>query len=205
MDSTTQFLFGLPLGCLENEIQPSEFIELVNSFEKAANGGHRRYILGSLVFLDRSYSGAAERQHIAKTRAYVDGMISQAMTKYNENKASKLDEDTEKHKSLFEMLVNTTSPLALRDHIMTTLGAARDTTASFLSQLWFEVSRRPEIFSKMKSEVDSIFNGQLPSSDTLKKLTYINQVMNETLRLYPPTPTTQRIANKVCPYVPCYA
>jgi cytochrome P450 len=135
----------------------------------------------------------------------VDGMISQAMTKYNENKASKLDEDTEKHKSLFEMLVNTTSPLALRDHIMTTLGAARDTTASFLSQLWFEVSRRPEIFSKMKSEVDSIFNGQLPSSDTLKKLTYINQVMNETLRLYPPAPTTQRIANKVCPYVPCYA
>jgi cytochrome P450 len=202
MDSTTQFLFGQPLGCLENKTQPSEIVELVNSFEHAANGGHRRCILGSLVFLDRSYSAAAERQYIAKTRVYVDEMISQAMTKYNKNKASKLNEDTETHKTLFEMLVNTTSPLALRDHIMTTLGAARDTTASFLSQLWLEVSRRPEIFSKMKSEVDSVFSGQLPTSDTLKKLTYINQVMNETLRVYPPAPITQRVANKVSTYVP---
>jgi cytochrome P450 len=202
MDSITQFLFGKPMGCLENEPQPNQFIELVNSFEMSMNGAYRRAVLGSLRFLDRGYSAAAERQHFAKTREFVDGMISEAMAKYNENKTLQPECQQEKHKFLFEILVNTTSPTAMRDHIMTTFGAARDTTATLLSQLWFEASRRPEIFSKMKSEVDSVLGGQLPAADTLKKLIYIDHVMKETLRLWPPGPTTMRVANKVCTYIP---
>jgi cytochrome P450 len=199
MDSTTQFLFGKPLGCLENEVQPREFVELVNSFEMAMRGAYQHAVLGVLRFLDRSYSAAAEQQHSAKTREFVDGMITKAMVRHNEKKASILDDDTEKHKFLFETLMNTTTPSAMRDHIMATFGAARDTTATLLSQLWFEVSRRPEIFSKMKKEIDSVLNGQLPAADSLKKLKYIDQVMKETLRLWPPVPTTMRVANEVCP------
>jgi cytochrome P450 len=207
MDSTTQFLFGKPLGCLTREDQPREFTDLVNSFEMAMSGAYRHALLGALRFLDKNYNVAAERQHVAETRKFVDEMIRRAMVKYKEDKSLKLEKDKEEHKSLFEILMDeSVSSSAIRDHIMTTFGAARDTTATFLSQLWFEVSRRPEVFSKLKSEVHSVLDGQLPTPDSLKKLAYLDQVMKETLRLWPPVPTTVRVANKVCPstgYISC--
>ncbi len=199
MDSTTQFLFGKPLGCLEKAIKPCELVEFVHSFETALSDAYQRAVLGSLRFLDRNYSAVAEQHHSAKTREFVNGMITKAIAKSNGNKASALEPDTAKHKFLFETLMHTMSPSAMQDQIMATFMAARDTTAIFLSQLWFEVSRRPEIFSKMKNEVDCVLNGQLPTSDSIKRLTYIDQVMKETLRLWPPLPTTVRVANKVCP------
>jgi cytochrome P450 len=198
MDSTTQFLFGKPRGGLAQRTQPDIVTEFVNSFEMAMNFAYQRTGLGFLIYLDRNYSQERERQHLARTRQFVDIMINEAVTKYIERKASKVEAGTDNHKSLLEMLMDSGGFPAMKDHIMAIFVAARDTTATLLSQLWFEVSRRPDVFSKMKNEVDSVLNGQLPTADTLRKLPYVDQVMKETLRLWPPMPTTIRVANKVC-------
>ena len=197
MDSTTQFLFGEPIGCLDQQVLPSSILELVNSFETSMSCAYRRTALGSLSYLDRDYSAEVEQRHITRTRKFVDNMINEAVTKYKQKKAAKVGDSTAQHRCMFEMLMDTTNFAAMRDHIVTTFGAARDTTATLLSQLWFEVSRHPDVFSKMKAEVDSVLEGQIPTADSLKKLLYVDQVMKEALRLWSPAPITMRVANKV--------
>jgi cytochrome P450 len=197
MDSTTQFLFGEPMGCLAQATLPSTIVELINSFEMSMSCAYRRTALGPLSYLDRNYSAEAELQHVVTTRRFVDNMINEALIRYNENKSSKIEDTIAQHKSLFEILMETTSFPAMRDHLVTTFGAARDTTGTLLSQMWYEVSRHPDVFTKLKTEVGSVLQGQLPTADSLKKLPYMDQVMKETLRLWSPVPVTMRIANKV--------
>ncbi|XRB11193.1 cytochrome P450 [Pseudoscourfieldia marina] len=88
----------------------------------------------------------------------------------------------------------------LRDDLVTLLIAGHETTAAVLTWATHEMMRQPEIFQKVREEVDSILGPYKPgeemklSYDQVKQLTYTKLVVMETLRLYPEPPVLIRRA-----------
>lgn len=78
---------------------------------------------------------------------------------------------------------------AIRDQLIAVLLAGRDTTASGLSFTFKELSAHPEIVRKLRREIlDKVGPSRPPTYEDLKSMPYLQHVMNETLRLYPPVP-----------------
>lgn len=72
--------------------------------------------------------------------------------------------------------------------------AGHDTTALTLTWLFYEVAKNPEIEDKMRDEIESAIGNRMPTVDDLDNMPYIEQVINETLRMYPPVYITLREA-----------
>ncbi|CAM8958180.1 unnamed protein product [Rhodiola kirilowii] len=67
--------------------------------------------------------------------------------------------------------------------------AGTDTTSSTLEWAMTEVLRNPEILTKAKSELERVTNKGKPIQDEeVELLPYLQAIINETLRLHPPTP-----------------
>ena len=73
----------------------------------------------------------------------------------------------------------------LIDEIMTLIVAGHETTASALSWAWYLLSQHPEIEDRLTDELDSI-SGEFATVEELMQLKYTKQVIDETMRLYPP-------------------
>lgn len=120
-------------------------------------------------------------------------MTNQA--KYEAEKGS-----DEKHRYVFlhELCAQTPNRLKIRAELLNILLAGRDTTASLLSNLWFELSRRPAIYERLRAEVDALSNNndELPTFETLKDMKYLRALINESLRLYPIVPANNRQATR---------
>ncbi|OAA55657.1 cytochrome P450 monooxygenase CYP584Q1 [Cordyceps fumosorosea ARSEF 2679] len=72
------------------------------------------------------------------------------------------------------------------DELMSTMAAGRDATASLMSNMFHELSRRPDIWQRLREDVRRALDGALPSYDQLRNLKLAQYMVNETLRLYPP-------------------
>ena len=107
--------------------------------------------------------------------------------------------DAEKHPTsryvfLHELVSQTADKVKIRSELLNILLAGRDTTASLLSNVWFELSKRPAIWSRLQHEVD-LLNGGFPTFEKLKDMKYLRAVLNESLRLYPVVPENDRQAD----------
>ncbi|KAM9421368.1 cholesterol 24-hydroxylase-like [Salvelinus alpinus] len=91
-----------------------------------------------------------------------------------------------------ENIANDDEELML-DNFVTFFIAGQETTANQLAFAVMELGRLPEILTKVKQEVDDVIGmKQEISFDDLGKMTYLSQVLKETLRLYPTAPGTSR-------------
>ena len=100
---------------------------------------------------------------------------------------------------LHELIIRTTNVPAIRSELLNILLAGRDTTASLLSNVWFELSKNPRLWSRVQAEISSAsFNSSsdLPTYEQLKELKYLRAVLNESLRLHPVVPENGRQAER---------
>ena len=74
----------------------------------------------------------------------------------------------------------------VRDEAMTIFLAGHETTANALAWTWYLLSQSPEVEARVHEEVDRVLGGRTPSVADLPKLTFIEQVITESMRLYPP-------------------
>lgn len=73
----------------------------------------------------------------------------------------------------------------LRDEVATLFFAGFETTARSLSWGWYLLGRHPQAFARLAEEArQTIVEGETPD---LARLKYSRQVVDETLRIYPPT------------------
>lgn len=79
---------------------------------------------------------------------------------------------------LYEMAKETQDRIQLRNELLNVLLAGRDTTASLLSNTFFVLARRPDIWAKLKAEVDTL-GGVAPTYETLRGMKYIKYLLNE--------------------------
>jgi cytochrome P450 len=74
----------------------------------------------------------------------------------------------------------------VRDEAMTIFLAGHETTANALSWTWYLLSRSPEVEAKLHDEIDHVLGDRLPTVADIPSLTYAEQVITESMRLYPP-------------------
>lgn len=74
----------------------------------------------------------------------------------------------------------------LTDEIMTLIVAGHETTASVLNWAWYLLSKYPEVEGRLHAEVAGQAHERAPTLSQLDSLPYLRQVLNETMRLYPP-------------------
>lgn len=105
---------------------------------------------------------------------------------------------SEKNYSFLHALAGfTRDPKVLRDQIIAVLLAGRDTTACTLSWAIYELARHPDAVAKLRREIlDTLGPDELPTYADLKNMSYLKNVINETLRLYPVVPFNVRRALK---------
>jgi len=82
----------------------------------------------------------------------------------------------------------------IRDQLLTLLIAGHDTSTALLSWSLYLLGIHPMIMEQVRSEIDNELAGELPNPENIAQLTYLNQVIKETLRLYPPIHAGNRIA-----------
>jgi cytochrome P450 len=75
---------------------------------------------------------------------------------------------------------------SLRDQVITIFLAGYETVANALSWTWYLLSQNPDCELKFQGEVDSVLEGRLPAFEDIPRLRYTENVMAESLRLYPP-------------------
>jgi len=80
----------------------------------------------------------------------------------------------------------------LRDEMMTMLLAGHDTTALTLTYTWFLLSEHPSARERVEAEVDDVVGEDRPSMDHVREFEYLEWVINEAMRLYPPVFTIFR-------------
>lgn len=74
----------------------------------------------------------------------------------------------------------------VRDEAMTLFLAGHETTANALAWTWFLLAHHPEVYARMRDEVDNLLAGRSPTFADLTNLPYTLQVVKESMRLYPP-------------------
>lgn len=74
----------------------------------------------------------------------------------------------------------------IRDQLVTLFVAGLDTTAVTLTWLLYLLDEHPEVDAKLRAEVERVLEGRSPRVEDLPKLSYTKQVIQETMRLYPP-------------------
>ncbi|HET6176519.1 MAG TPA: cytochrome P450 [Candidatus Sulfotelmatobacter sp.] len=78
------------------------------------------------------------------------------------------------------------SEQALRDQVITIFLAGYETVANALSWTWYLLSQNPECERRLHEEIDRELQGRLPTFDDVPGLRYVEMVLAESMRLYPP-------------------
>ena len=90
------------------------------------------------------------------------------------------------------------SPQQLRDETMTIFLAGHETTALTLAWTWYLLSENPLAEARLHEELLSVLNGRAPEIRDLERLPYLQAVVNEVLRLYPPAYLLARTSIAPC-------
>lgn len=84
----------------------------------------------------------------------------------------------------------------VRDEIVTLTLAGHETTAALLSWTWYLLALHPDVAQRVRQEVDGVVGGRAPSAEDLENLTFTDQVLKESMRLYPPVWIVSRRAKQ---------
>jgi len=78
------------------------------------------------------------------------------------------------------------SDVQVRDEAMTIFLAGHETTANALTWTWYLLSTAPDVEAKLHAEVDRVLQGRRPCVADIASLPFVERVVTESMRLYPP-------------------
>jgi len=82
----------------------------------------------------------------------------------------------------------------LRDEVMTVFAAGHETSANALAWSLYLLAKHPEIADKLYEELNSVLEGRAPTMQDIPNLKYTLQVIEESMRLFPPAWIMERYA-----------
>lgn len=74
----------------------------------------------------------------------------------------------------------------VRDEVVTMFMAGHETSANALAWTWYLLAKHPEVATRLREEWDEVLEGRPATFEDLPQLVYTRQVIQESLRLYPP-------------------
>ncbi|KAB5576592.1 cytochrome P450 alkane hydroxylase [Coniochaeta sp. 2T2.1] len=183
LDVTTAFLFGKSVRSLGSE-EGSPERAFADNFDTPQSYIAMRF---RVAHLSRLLEGREWRKSCRWVQVFADQIIDQhLMDKQLSNGPNR------GRSSLLQGVAEGCHDRAtLRGQIVNMLVAGRDTTACLLSWTFFLLVRHPHVMEKLRSEVSEreVVHDQISRSD-LRSMRYLQNVLKETLRLYPPTVRT---------------
>ncbi|MFE7114656.1 cytochrome P450 [Streptomyces sp. NPDC057654] len=148
--------------------------------------------LGRLYQVPRPDPRSAERaeEALAYLRATVDRVVA----------AHRSDGRTDRSDLIGALVEAGESPARIRDTVMVTLLAAHHTTGVAVSWTLHLLGRHPDAADRVAAELDEVLGDRAaPDYGDLRRLTYLDMVLKESMRLFPPGPygareTTEHLA-----------
>ena len=188
LDAATDFLLGYDVKSLSTP---------VNDFAVAFGEAQRiQNVISRTGPLSRFVPRRAFNKHMKVINRFIDNYIDLALELKPEELESKSKSDTG-YTFLHALAGFTRDRNILHDQLIAILLAGRDTTASTLSWTVYELARHPEAVAKLREEILTVVGPErAPTYADLKSMKYLQNVMNETLRLYPSVPFNVRLALK---------
>lgn len=189
LDVSTDFLFGESTNVLGSAKAASAGKSFANSFDNAQKTVVNAFALGPAAWLDPR-SNFKEDQKIVEV--FMSGYVDKALNKQKDIP----DKQDGKYSFACEFAKLTDDRAMIRGGLLNLLLAGRDTTASLLSNLFFVLAKRPDVYSKLSAEIRSTITAanEPPSLEALKSMKYLRACINESLRLHPPIPRNSREA-----------
>ncbi|KAF7901275.1 hypothetical protein EAF00_003496 [Botryotinia globosa] len=187
LDAATDFLLGRSVESLDT---PGEFADAFAEVQRVQSIIGRAGPFTGLVPRKSFYHG------LKVINEFVTPFIEDALRLSPEELATKT-KTAEGYTFLHALASYTRDRNVLRDQLVAVLLAGRDTTACTLSWTFYELARHPEAFRKLREEIISKVGLETPPTyQDLKDMKYLQNVMQETLRLYPVVPFNVRLALK---------
>jgi pentalenene oxygenase len=84
----------------------------------------------------------------------------------------------------------------LRDSALTVMVGGSDSTSALLSWTMHLLAQHPDAARRVMKESDEVLSGRTATWDDVPKLEYMNRVLKESLRLYPPVPLLTRAVTR---------
>lgn len=193
MDTSTDFILEHGTDYLGGDENAAMLDDSIN---KCLEYGAWREMLDPFYWL---VPNAQAKKALKYAHTAVDGWVKQAM----EHKDSvDLEDGKVKNSGKRYVFINELArhkevdAIRIRDEVMNIILAGKDTTASLLSGLWFNLAREPEVYKKLQAEVAEL-NGERPSYESLRNMKYIKYTVQESEQhppFHPPT-SHHRIRN----------
>lgn len=197
LDSASEFLFGHSTNTL---VRPSARDEafgeaftfsLFNITQKLRRGPLNRFY--------RKDPREDESRQIC--RDYVGAFVDEAMALREKIKSDVLDDEhqsgAEQEPQRYYFLKEVAKTMDDREHIcdelLSLMAAGRDTTASLFSSAFHVLSRRPDIWHKLRNEIQDL-DGRPPTYAQLRNLKYVKYIINESKHY----PALQKQAQQAC-------
>lgn len=134
-------------------------------------------------FIQLTSSKKSEQKRIANIRIldnFVYGLIEQRR---------KTSQDTG---DVLSMLLaaqdegTTMTDQQVHDHVLTFVAAGHETAQNTLAWTFYLLSQNPHVLEKLLNELQTVLAGRIPTLNDLPNLPYLEGVINESWRFYPP-------------------
>lgn len=188
IDVITDFMFGRSVDSLSN---PNA--DFARAFDQVQ---HTQGLIERTGKLGRFMPRSAFRSGLCILKKVLEQYIDEALARHKTVEGQSIKNEDQRN-FLDTIVAYTQDKTVLRDQLMTVLLAGRDTTATTLTWLFYELSHHPEIVKKLRDELGAVVGldpDHSPPREDLKRLHYLQNTINETLRLYPSIPTNARFA-----------
>ena len=175
MDSATEFLFGESTNCLA----PGTSTESSTAFAEAFNRGQEAIGKHARLGFLNIFPDAQFKKDVKVVHDFADRYVNRALEYRKTHDLEKADMQAgDRYVFLHELVKGTNDPVRIRSELLNVLLAGRDTTASLLSNVWWTLSKRPDVWAKLRAEVDDL-GGEKPTYTQIKDMKYLRYVMNE--------------------------
>ena len=174
LDSATAILFGESTHCLLPDHRNTRTVSFAKSWTRAQVAIPRHSKNG---FLDKLIPDPIFKADVKLIHDFVDGYVRQGLA-YRTVHQSEPETPKPPYVFLHALVQQTTDPVQIRSELLNILVAGRDTTASLLSNVWWTLARRRDIWVKLRVEVDGL-GGREPTFADIKEMKYLTAVLKE--------------------------
>ncbi|KAF2668755.1 cytochrome P450 alkane hydroxylase [Microthyrium microscopicum] len=184
LDTTTAFLFGESVRSLKASTSTGD-----QTFAEAFNIA-QDYIAKRMRLVDLYWliGGKKFRKACRTVHEFADSIIDRNLSR------DRTAGDQKQFVFLDSLAEHVSDRIAIRGQIINILIAGRDTTACLLSWTFFLLVRHREVLQKLRAEIKRYLVHDSYTRKDLLDIRYLQNVLKETLRLYPSVPVNTRSA-----------